>query len=66
MSASQALRFTAPAEASTITFGLNSLDEALSNIEQGAGLQRGRVAELYGPPGVGKTYLWYVCSLLLT
>lgn len=39
-----------------ISTGVGRLDKALANSMPG-GLLRGQVAEVYGPPGVGKTSL---------
>lgn len=52
ISASQLLQ----ASATAIRTGLSQLDEAVGPA-QCKGIPRGRVAEVFGPPGVGKTSL---------
>lgn len=55
ISASQSLNASASARIPIIT-GLTRLDEALDDLDQGrAGILRGQVAEVFGPPGAGKT-----------
>lgn len=55
ISASQSLNASAAARA-PISTGLTRLDEALDDLDQGcAGILRGQVAEVFGPPGAGKT-----------
>ncbi|KAJ5137105.1 hypothetical protein N7448_005659 [Penicillium atrosanguineum] len=55
ISASQSLNASASAKL-PISTGLARLDEALDDLDQGrAGILRGQVAEVFGPPGAGKT-----------
>jgi predicted ATP-dependent serine protease len=39
------------------------MDQAFTNLDAAfGGVSRGKVTEIYGPPGVGKTALWYATS----
>jgi len=63
VSASQVLKEEQTAvPLSQILFGLETLDRLIHGAhrsqQSGRGLQRGRITEIYGPPGVGKTILW--------
>jgi len=62
LSASKALENLTSAPKQVISTGLRNLDAVLQDLELGSsndaapgGLTRGRVTEIYGPPGVGKT-----------
>ena len=65
MSASQALQKLTSSRFRTISTGLDQLDAVLQGHDADStnppaaagGLSRGEVAEVYGPPGVGKTHL---------
>ena len=63
ISASQALQQSTPAATPAIPFELSTLDAFIAgNAAEPpitGGLRRGQICELYGPPGVGKTALWY-------
>ena len=69
ISASEALQHAASQDDDTsIRLGVAQIDALLSGLEPqptapsspAGGLARGEVTELIGPPGVGKTCLWYV------
>jgi RecA/RadA recombinase len=70
VSAAQALQDLKSSPTRCISTGLNLLDSFLQNREgvssaAGAlygGVSRGKVTEIYGPPGVGKTALGYEMS----
>lgn len=66
VSASQALQQSTPTAAPPVPFGLNALDRFLAagriDGSSTGGIRRGQVVELYGPPGIGKTTLWYGIS----
>ena len=69
MSAAQALNELNTSASRCISTGLKDLDFVLQNHEPGrsfegeayfGGISRGKVTEIWGPPGVGKTALGYV------
>jgi hypothetical protein len=70
VSASDTLHKLRNATPHVISTGLPRLDAILSGqragvpsstaASRGRGLARGQITEVYGPPGVGKTTLWYV------
>ena len=70
VSAAQALQDLKSAPSRCISTGLELLDRVLQRRELGVsdsdeeafhgGISRGKVTEVYGPPGVGKTALGYV------
>lgn len=70
LSAAQALQAEDQASHQSISLGLNRIDALLqsggfnrSNSSTSAnGLVRGRVVEVFGPPGIGKTTLWWLIS----
>lgn len=66
VSASQVLQTAVNDIPKPISLGLKSLDNAAKHSGFGGnpttGLPRGRLTELFGPPGVGKTSLWYACT----
>ncbi|KAK2630440.1 hypothetical protein QTJ16_001260 [Diplocarpon rosae] len=72
VSAAQALQDLRSSSKRCISTGLNSLDCCLQNKEPPfsdvesafGGVSRGNVTEIYGPPGVGKTALWYLIVAL--
>ena len=64
VSASQALFLNKDDSPPPVLFGLDRLDRLLHRQREDSdaptGIPRGRVTELYGPPGAGKTALWLV------
>ncbi|TVY81779.1 hypothetical protein LSUE1_G005597 [Lachnellula suecica] len=73
VSAAQALQDLKSSPTRCISTGLGLFDYALQNREPQwpetepfyGGVSRGRVTEIYGPPGVGKTALGFVNFLIL-
>lgn len=59
VSAAQALQDLRSSDRRCIETGLRALDEAMGNGEAGerGGVPRGKVTEIWGPSGVGKTGL---------
>lgn len=63
VSAAQALQDLQNSASSDVPFGLRSLDATLSGSHEGSGgLSRGKVTELWGPTGAGKTSLAYAVA----
>ena len=66
VSAAQALQDLKSSPTRFISTGISLLDAVLQNREPRSdgeplhgGVSRGKVTEIYGPPGVGKTALWF-------
>jgi hypothetical protein len=76
VSATQALQKLRTAPSKNVSTGLPRLDELLtkarpmppsgSKVDNAKGLCCGHIADVYGPPGSGKTALWYNIYLLVS
>lgn len=65
VSATQALKAVQDDPDTYVSLGLEGLDALLchgagAGVSSGRGLALGQMAELIGPPGVGKTTIWLV------